>query len=336
MNNPEIELNNIIQKQIVIQHRSLYLEIYNIMSNVHTNFENRIFRKEKYNILMEKIDEVLLAYKDLNIETFQSDNLMKIHNLRKKLVDLLPECGCEKISNILSLYLGHDIHATLSLPYKKLVDFYDNFFVSTNARLEVKDIVDLNEERATLPYAKKIDTKNQSFIEKIEGADIHFPFDEKVVIVSGYFKKDPLNMCRIGGTLGEKLKRVEEQLEYLAIDANFKRGFLNQMSLRDFILNTEIEINGLIEAAHKDLIKYRSKPLSLLVKEFITGNNYKQRYILTLFLLSDSEDQFLAHIIYDMVCNTSELLKPQPMAEEVYKSLHYSIQKLFRGAFKNV
>ncbi len=125
-------------------------------------------------------------------------------------------------------------------------------------------------------------------------------------------------------------------MEYLAVDANFRRGFLNQMSLRDFILNSEIEINGLIESAHKDLVKYRSKPLSLLVKEFITGNNYKQRYILTLFLLSDSEDQFLAHIIYDMVCNTSELLKPQPMAEEVYKSLHYSIQKLFRVAFKNV
>ena len=57
MNNPEIELNNIIQKQIMMQHRSLYLEIYNIMSNVHNNFENRIFRKEKYNILMEKIKE---------------------------------------------------------------------------------------------------------------------------------------------------------------------------------------------------------------------------------------------------------------------------------------
>jgi len=332
MNNPEIELNNIIQKQIMIQHRNLYLEIYNIMSNVHNNFENRIFRKEKYNILMEKIDEILLAYKDLNIEFFQSENLIKIYNLRKKLIDLLPECGCEKISNILSLYLGYDIYNTLSVPYKKLIDFYDNFFISTNAKLEVREI----EESQTLPYAKKIDSKNQSFIEKIEGSDIYFPFNEKLIIVSGYFKKDPLNMCRIGGTLGDKLKRVEEQLEYLSVDANFKRGFLNQMSLRDFILNTEIEINGLIEAAHKDLVKYRSKPLSLLVKEFITGNNYKQRYILTLFLLSDSEDQFLAHIIYDMVCNTSELLKPQPMAEEVYKSLHYSIQKLFRVAFKNV
>ena len=163
MNNPEIELNNIIQKQIVIQHRSLYLEIYNIMSNVHNNFENRIFRKEKYNILMEKIDEILLAYKDLNIENFHSDNLMKIHNLRKKLIDLLPECGCEKISNILSLYLGQDIYTTLSVPYKKLVDFYDNFFISTNAKLEI----DLNEEHAALPYAKKFYSKNHSFIEKI-------------------------------------------------------------------------------------------------------------------------------------------------------------------------
>ena len=52
--------------------------------------------------------------------------------------------------------------------------------------------------------------------------------------------------------------------------------------------------------------------------------------------MSDSEDQFLAHIIYDMICNTSELLKPQPRAEEIYKSLHYSVQKLFRIAFKNV
>ena len=336
MNNPEIEFNNIIQKQIVIQHRSLYLDIYNIMSNVHNNFENRIFRKEKYNILMEKIDEILLAYKVLNIDNFQSDNFIKIHNLRKRLIDLLPECGCEKISNILSLYLCYDINLNLSVPYKKLVDFYDNFFVSTNAKLEYRDIVVFNDEKAILPYAKKIDSKNPSFIEKIEGADIYFPFDNKVIIVSGYFKKDPLNMCRIGGTFGEKLKRVEEQLEYLAIDANFKHGFLNQICLRDFILNTEIEINGIIESAHKDLVKYRSKPLSLLVKEFITGNNYKQRYILTLFLLSDSEDQFLAHIIYDMVCNTSDLLKPQPMAEEVYKSLHYSIQKLFRVAFKNV
>ena len=59
------------------------------------------------------------------------------------------------------------------------------------------------------------------FIEKIEGAYIYFPFEENIIVVCGYFKKDPLNMCRIGGTLCEKMKRIEEQLNYLSINSNF-------------------------------------------------------------------------------------------------------------------
>jgi endopeptidase La len=317
---------------INIEYRRLYLEIYNIMSNINNNFENRNLKKEKYNILMEKIDEILNSYKDLNIDSL--NNIDNLYKLRKSIINILPESGCKKISQILSIYLGYNYIDKLSEKYKKLLDFYDNFFVTTSAKIEVND--QSNGGGEPIPYAKKIDGKIQTFVEKIEGAYIYFPFEENIIVVCGYFKKDPLNMCRIGGTLGEKMKRIEEQLNYLSINSNFKIGFLNQLSLRDFILNSEIEIRELIENAHKDLLKYRSKPLSILVKEFITGNSYKQRYILTLFLLSDSEDQFLAHIIYDMVCNTSELLKPQPMAEEVYKSLHYSIQKLFRVAFKNV
>ena len=187
-----------------------------------------------------------------------------------------------------------------------------------------------------MPFAKKSNKSNASFIEKIQGADIYFPYNKKYMIVSGYFKKDPLNITRIGGTFSEKIKKIKENAKYLSIEDNFNERYLNQMSVRDFVVYDHNDIIELIINANKDLIKYRTKPLSTLVKEFITSNLEKQRYILTIFLLSDSEDQFLAHIIYDMICNTSELLKPQPMAEEIYKSLHYSIQKLFRIAFKNV
>ena len=147
-------------------------------------------------------------------------------------------------------------------------------------------------------------------------------------------EKDPLNATMIGGTLGHKLELVKNKIKYLPIQENFKNGFLNQISIRDFLVSDEKEIGELIENDYKDLVKFRTKPLSGLVKEFVTGITDKQRHILTLFLLSDSEDQFLAHIIYDMICNTSDLLKPQPMAEEIYKCLHFSVPKAIQNCLQ--
>ena len=63
-----------------------------------------------------------------------------------------------------------------------------------------------------------------------------------------------------------------------------------------------------------------------------------QREILTLFLLvkDNIEVQYLAYLMYDMISNESYLLKPQPLAEQVYSSLHWSVQKLFKNAIKRV
>jgi len=339
LNNAKSIITTILTNKLNLENRRLYQEIYNVMSGIQNNYENKVFKKDKYSVLMEKLDEVLVHYREINdlldysSQSSIEESLDKIYELRKKVVEITSEGGCKRISQILSLYLGYDYESNLSDKYLKLLEFYDNFFVPTSSSIEQETVITSVE---ILPYPKKNNSVNKSFLEKIEGADIYFPFTNKNIVISGYFNKDPLNITRIGGTIGDKLKKTQDQIKFLSIEDNFKNGFLNQLSLRDFLLNNEVEISDMIVNAHKDLLKYRTKPLSLLVKEFITGNTEKQRYILTLFLLSDSEDQFLAHIIYDMICNTSELLKPQPMAEEIYRSLHYTVQKLFRIAFKNV
>ena len=40
--------------------------------------------------------------------------------------------------------------------------------------------------------------------------------------------------------------------------------------------------------------------------------------------------------MFDMISNESYLLKPQPIAEQVYSSLHWSVQKLFKIALQSV
>ena len=63
----------------------------------------------------------------------------------------------------------------------------------------------------------------------------------------------------------------------------------------------------------------------------------KKRTLLTLFLISDNDDtKHLAYLLYDMITTSSDSIKPQFMAEKLYKSLHWSVQKLFKIAFGGI
>ena len=53
-------------------------------------------------------------------------------------------------------------------------------------------------------------------------------------------------------------------------------------------------------------------------------------------LLSSNETQYVAYIIYDMISNDVNLLKPQPLSEQLFNKLHWSIQKLFKIAIKKI
>ena len=110
------------------------------------------------------------------------------------------------------------------------------------------------------------------------------------------------------------------------------------MSLRDFIAYENKEIINKCIDSYNELLKLKEKTISSLVKDFLLNDVEKQRHILTLFLLlkDDIETQYLAHLMYDMISNESYLLKPQPLAEQVYNSLHWSIKKLFKVAIKRV
>ena len=50
----------------------------------------------------------------------------------------------------------------------------------------------------------------------------------------------------------------------------------------------------------------------------------------------DVDTQYLRYLMYDMITNESYLLKPQPLAEQVFNSLHWSVQKLFKVAIKKI
>ena len=71
-------------------------------------------------------------------------------------------------------------------------------------------------------------------------------------------------------------------------------------------------------------VSYKSKPCFF-------KQSQKQRKIITLFLISDQESQFTAHIIFDLISDQMFLSETQQQLSDVlFNSLHWNIQKSFK------
>ena len=154
--------------------------------------------------------------------------------------------------------------------------------------------------------------------------------------MNGYFREDPLNLSRMSGTFQKKNELLESQLGAITnVNSYFKqKAFIKQISVRDFIILSTEELASTCIKYYKDLQRLKQKTISSLVKEFLGASLDQQRQILTLFLLteSDTDTQYLAYLMFDMISNESYLLKPQPIAEQVYSSLHWSVQRIIQNS----
>ena len=128
---------------------------------------------------------------------------------------------------------------------------------------------------------------------------------------------------------------INEQLEYIDVIQDFKDKYIEQLSLRDFIINTPKEIVEFVKNDYNDFISYKNKSLSLLIKDFIKSSLEKQRKIIILFLISDEESQFTAHIIFDLITDKTFLAESQYLSDLLFNSLHWKIQKIFKVTKNN-
>lgn len=331
----------------------IYNFICSTMSNLNQHINiNKLKKKEKYNMYVEKIEKIFSDYNKIiypvsinYLNNIGKDNLYLIINeIFEQLFKVCEEIGAISCSNVISIFKNDDKEWKLNLSkkYIRLLNFYDKFFIITNTKFiknkkkidEILSMIKL--ENNHLPFGKKLDKIGLTLAEKVNGATIYFPFKCQLIKINGYFKEDPLNITRINGTFGKKLETLINDTNYLDIPTNFKERFIEQLSLRDFIILNNRDIILLIKRSYDELKKLKNKTLSSLINEFVKGSIEKQRKILTLFLLSDDEDQFKAHIIFDLISNQSLIFQAKPHAEQIYNTLHWSLKKNFKVIIKNI
>ena len=337
----KLRFNNILIGQYNKNYENIKTRLINIMNRIENNYAIRLISQKKYNSIMEFIDKILDTFNDLIYPlTFKLYNLisisdlnLKIYKIKKDIVNLVCLCGSLDINSILSIVVK-DYKNFLNIDNPNYLQFLNKIFIPINCKVLILKKDQKNDNSIKI---SNLNILNASLIEKLDGANIDIPFKDRILSINGYFKKDPLNFYKKYPILKKKINDIKSRIIAFNINNTFTKSYIDQISTRDIIV---LSIDKIIRKIKKDYDhsqKLKNQLLSSLVKEFLMSNIQDQRKILTLFLISENEKtQHLAYLLFDMITTSSDSIKPQFMAEDIFKSLHWSIQKRFEIAFKNV
>ena len=323
-----------------------YKKITDLSNHIDYLFKNKYISQEFYIEKMYIFSDIQNKINILESNINDKKNNKKfIDTFIEEINDLLEKIcmhiGSENIYSILHIF-NLDIHfyEAQTPDFKLFIDIYNNFFIPLSVSIikDTKNFLIENEiVNIEIPNViELITTKKTSFIEKIEGASIIIYVNEnKILKINGIFRKDSLGLIKQNQYFKNKIENIEKEVEYLNLPVDFKDKYLDQLTLHDLIIYDYLKIVDNLKNDYAEYLKYKSKSLSNLVKEFIKMSPEKQRKIIILFLISDDESQFTAHIIYDLIIDQSFLFENEKLADVLFNSLHWKIQKVFKVSHTN-
>jgi endopeptidase La len=343
------QFNKCIKKK-----KTIFNKINNLVSKTEYNYNNDIIDQEKYTSNMEYLELLLVDFYKIPVIKKNSFNfklsyiklLANLSLLNTKLITAEKKFGNTSIINIISSNLNWKTY--LSKYYITMIEYIDNLFIPLEYKFNKnKNYVHKKKKifriiPKEIEDNKPITIKNTNLItdnmkHKLNSASIQITFGDNYLDIIGLFKNDPLNLQKKNGFFKEKYKQLMNDTKELDVPQLFAVGYINQLNLKDFIVLQQKKIIFKLLNAWQDHNRYGEKNVSSLVKEFLMCKLNEQINILTTLLLSDDPKiNHLAYLLYDMISSSSDTIKPQFMAEDIYKNLHWTVQKRFKQAYKKV
>ena len=313
---------------------------------------------------LSDIQDKIIELENLTLKKRPSKSVIEncIKSINTSLENICLRICSSSIKNTLNIFVDFDTFLEkTSNEYKELFELLDDYFVPLSCNKIIdndKFIKRYNLEQPNninLPIIHRtIDiSKVNLLMDKINGASIIFCISETetnnktdsnnatssnnytIIYINGYFTKDSLSIFKNHSLYKDKNIVLYEKFESLDMPTEFKDKYIEQLTLRDFLLYQIDELVNLIKSDYNDFQNYKNKSLSSLIKEFIKSNIEKQRRIITLFLISEQEYQFTAHIIFDLISDKSLLSDSQYISDIIFNSLDWKIQKIFKVSNEN-
>ncbi len=348
----------------------LYKSLHKLSSHINELAHLKLIEQDEYNIKMNSMYETFAKVKELdeliqkkkNVKTnFEIQNSELILSLR----NIILSCGSKEVSHIIQIfqyYNTQDIQNIFSFDMKEYLQILDHYFITFSVQIfdneneKNKYIQSINSQYPSVestsnssalivPFQELADTiihvkplqqtspssqKSKVFFEKLDGATILLFVGDQLIVLHGIFRKDSLGLCKYSQIYYKKMNELKDEIDFLDVPREFREKYMEQLSLRDFILHTPRELSQLIRSDYQELITLKNKTLSVIIKDFIKSPPEKQRKILVLFILIDDESCLNANIIFDLITSQNITYQGQPLCELLYKSFHWKTQKMFQ------
>jgi endopeptidase La len=328
--------------------------LYSLSNIIVNNYNNEIITQYIYTNNLSSLEELTdnfnIINSDVNLKNIIDEN-KKLDSIKFQLLNITKQCGIDNLSNLLIL-LNEKIDNL------HLIDFINNAFNITEIDIQYNNILKQNKTKKNLIVYKDNDKnfhlnydlknitnlktflftknlkKNLSFLESLNGCRLYLRCNNKntIIILNGFFNIDQLNIFRNHVLFKNKINLLDEELQNLNINKKFKESYLKQLSLKNFIILSIEDILNKIKADYFNIVNYKNKSLSVLVKEFLNKDINDQINFISMFLLfdEDPEIQNMSYLLYDMICNESYLLKPSADGNFIFSNIHWSLQKEFK------
>ena len=285
------------------------------------------------------------------LKSYSSYNiLLKLAKIKINIISLTNNIGCSNIENVMTLYFGNHNSNDLSNVYIEHIRFHNSLFntikcelyesendnnisfkLNTYGKKSKTSSITLASYQIDLPSVNKYNVFTKSLCLKTMGAKLFIPYGKKLLILSGYYKNDDMNMYQKHTLFVNKFNKIQKLFNSLDANDNFKKNFLDTLPINDFLLNTEQQLSSMCISYANDLVKFKSKNISQIVKEFVISEVDKQRYIISLLLLDTDDDDsgYLAHLLFDLLKSDSQIPVPK-VSSIIYESLHWKLKKIFK------
>jgi ATP-dependent Lon protease len=318
-------------------------------------------------------ENLRLSFKTLdNASIFLTDSLLDkcidcIQTVTKDLTAVFRLYGTMKMFDVLSVCFGSDyikkITVDESILFKSKLDILDKYFhpinykiipwkkdkqdkgseqkVSTNSIIIKKNRIiedfTIVEDADTLECFDLARTSN-NFQLKVNGVKIalHNYEQKKTIIICGIID-DILLECMSFYYVKKRMQNIiENKPKDNEFESSYFERFLKTLTIKDLLIYSHEELyNRFIGHLNQhNLIK--KKPISQIVKEFITSDLFLQRsFIITLLIKNDDyEIQYLAYLLYDLLTNDTNGNVDTQEQTVLYDSLPINVREYFQDAMK--
>ena len=315
--------------------------IENISKHVDFLFKNKYIKQNSY---IDKMNSLVEIEKKIT----HLENYLTKKRTTKTIIDNATKEVFESIKKLILKTGSNTCKNTLQalrveLPQEpELFNVYNNYFIPFNASISLladvsDDANDANDDETchvTLTIKKNTDTPLSStpLYDTLYGLSLQIndiPHEEgrKIIQINGHLQNDQMHIAK--KNFPERTANLQEAFDKINAPVEMKQRFLDQLSLRDFLLFPPSDISASFQQKYTDSTVFKNKPLSVIIKEFIKAPVEKQRDILLVFLLGDQEANFTANILFDLLQDKT-FISETNTASQLYNSFHWKLQKILK------